>query len=162
MAGYVDEHLLEGETVLYRAKLSPVLAFRSAIVFGVLCFGIGLIVAVTVGFAGATVLFLLGVICEVFAVPAGLLRMRFSEFAVTNRRVIVKEGVVRTHSMEINLNKVEGIAVRQDIAGRLFGFGSIFVTGTGGSHDPFKGIERPFELRTAVQQQLEVAHQASQ
>lgn len=161
MAGYVDDHLLEGETIVYGAKVSPIAAFMPAIVLGAVCFGLGFLVAATLGPSSASIFFALGVVCEVFAIPAGFLRMRFAEFAVTNRRVISKDGVLRTHSLEINLNQVESTTVHRDIPGRLFGYGSIVVTGTGGSHDPFKGIDRPFELRSAVQRQLEVVHQAS-
>jgi uncharacterized membrane protein YdbT with pleckstrin-like domain len=77
-----------------------------------------------------------------------------SEFGITNKRVIVKIGVFRRKSLEVLLNKVEGIQVNQSILGRILGFGSITVTGTGGTKDPFHNIAAPFEFRKKAQEQI--------
>jgi len=53
------------------------------------------------------------------------------------------------------LNKVEGIQVNQGILGRILGFGSITVSGTGGTKDPFHKIDAPLEFRKKVQEQIE-------
>lgn len=153
-AGYVDKHLLPDERVLYRARVAPVAAFGPAVV-GMFSIGLGCVLLVTSGIAAATSLLVLGVVIELFAVPAGLVRLRFNEFALTDRRVLAKTGMVRQISSEILLRKVEGIGVHQSIPGRLFGYGSVTVTGTGGSRDPFRAIDRPFDFRTAVQHQIE-------
>ena len=57
-------------------------------------------------------------------------------------------------SLEMLLNKIEGIQVNQSIFGRLLGFGSITVTGTGGTKDPFHNIAAPFEFRKKAQEQI--------
>ena len=74
-----------------------------------------------------------------------------SEFAVTNKRVIFKLGVLTTRSVELLLPKVEGIAVTQSMAGRIFGFGAIVVSGSGGTQEPFRDIQSPLAFRQAVQ-----------
>jgi uncharacterized membrane protein YdbT with pleckstrin-like domain len=79
------------------------------------------------------------------------LRRRFAEFAVTNKRVLVKLGVMHTRSVELLLSKVEGITVNQGLGGKLFGYGEIVITGTGGTPEVFSGIQGPFEFRRAVQ-----------
>ena len=56
--------------------------------------------------------------------------------------------------MEVLLSKVEGIQVDQGIFGRILGYGSIIVTGTGGIQNPFKKIKAPLEFRKRVQEQL--------
>jgi uncharacterized membrane protein YdbT with pleckstrin-like domain len=76
-----------------------------------------------------------------------------SEFGVTNRRVLIKVGFIRRHSLELLLPKVEGIAVDQGILGRILGYGTIIVTGTGGTKEPFRNIAAPMEFRKMVQQQ---------
>jgi uncharacterized membrane protein YdbT with pleckstrin-like domain len=78
-----------------------------------------------------------------------------SEFFVTNRRVVIKTGILTTKSWEFLLAKIEGIHIEQSLLGRLHGFGSIIVTGTGGSRDVFEGIAHPFELRQAIHEQIE-------
>src|SRR5206468_8290780 len=76
---------------------------------------------------------------------------RTSEFAVTNKRVMIKVGWIRHRTMETMLSKVEAIGVEQSIMGRMLNFGSITVTGTGGTKEPFRKIARPLEFRRQVQ-----------
>jgi hypothetical protein len=58
------------------------------------------------------------------------------------------------------LGKVEGIGVEQGFIGRLLGFGTITVTGTGGTKEPFPNIARPLEFRRQVQGQVSAADSA--
>jgi uncharacterized membrane protein YdbT with pleckstrin-like domain len=101
----------------------------------------------------------LGIFSSFFLVGILLGVLRFiayksSEFAVTNKRVLIKVGFIRRHSLELLLQKVEGIGVDQGIVGRIFGYGTIIVTGTGGTKEPFKNIENPLEFRKQVQQSI--------
>jgi uncharacterized membrane protein YdbT with pleckstrin-like domain len=154
VSSYVEAHLLQGEKVLYQAQRSPVAAYSGAVVFAVT----GIVLAVLLR---AVPLFGLGILLALIAAAGGFLQLKSSEYAVTNRRVLVKQGVIVRKSMELLLGKVEGISVDQNIAGRIFGYGSVTVNGTGGGRDPFKGVDKPFELRKAVQHQLEVANSDS-
>lgn len=86
------------------------------------------------------------------AIPAWINRST-SEFAVTNRRVIVKVGWIRRRSLETLLMKVEGIQVEQSILGRILNYGTITITGTGGSREVFDRIAAPLEFRRKVQEQ---------
>ena len=82
------------------------------------------------------------------------MKIKSSEFAVTDKRVLIKVGIFRTHSLETMLNKVEGIHVEQGIMGKIVNSGSIIVKGTGGTNNPFQNIDKPFEFRTAVNEQI--------
>ena len=75
-----------------------------------------------------------------------------SEFAVTNKRVIIKVGILRTRSFELFLSKIEGITVDQSVFGSMFNFGDIVITGSGGTKEMFPGIQSPLDFRKAVQQ----------
>lgn len=88
------------------------------------------------------------------AIPA-FIRRSSSEFAVTNKRVVVKVGFLRRHSTEILLRQVEGITVDQGILGRIFGYGTIVVEGTGSDRTPYSGIADPLKFRLAVQEQID-------
>ena len=81
---------------------------------------------------------------------APLVARATSEFAVTNRRVIIKVGLVSRKTVELNLEKVESIGVDQTVLGRILGYGSIVVVGTGGTREPFRGIADPMAFRRAV------------
>ncbi len=77
-----------------------------------------------------------------------------TEFALTNRRIIAKKGIIRQHSMEILLDKVESITISQPLDGRIFGFGTVTVIGSGGTQELFKSISNPMELRKQVNSQI--------
>jgi uncharacterized membrane protein YdbT with pleckstrin-like domain len=144
---YIDHNLLSNETVLYRAHLS-----RIVFAFPVLMLGVALVLPV-LGGAALGLGGVLGVIALGYLVKA-YVAYKTSEFAVTNKRVIMKVGLIRRTSVEIVLGRVESIVVDQGIAGRVFDFGSIAVVGTGGTKDPFHRIAAPLRFRRAVQEQL--------
>ena len=77
-----------------------------------------------------------------------------TEFALTNKRIIAKTGIIRRRSLELFLQKVESIGVDQPILGRLLDYGTIVVTGTGGTKEPFHNIASPMELRKHVYAQI--------
>ncbi len=68
--------------------------------------------------------------------------------------MIAKVGFIRRNSLEVLLNKVEGIEVDQAILGRILGFGSITISGTGGTHEPFHHIDAPLEFRKQALEQI--------
>ncbi|MGA3117814.1 MAG: PH domain-containing protein [Syntrophobacteraceae bacterium] len=145
---YIEKNLMNGENILYRARLHwvvffwPVIWFVVAIVF----FSRGGDVAVTVG----RLFILIGIAKAI----SSYISFSTSEFAVTNQRVIAKVGFIRRNSLEVLLGKIEAIQVNQDILGRILGYGSITVSGTGGTRDPFHNISNPLELRRKIQEQV--------
>lgn len=147
MGGYVDGNLLTNESVLHRGHLSRIIYLRPFLLLIVGIF-LGLDNDIPAIVPGAVIL--LGV----FGLISAFIVRKTSEFAVTNKRVILKVGLIRRRSLEIMLNKVESIDVNQGILGRLLNFGSISVTGTGGTRDPFHRISAPLLFRRAVQEQL--------
>jgi len=69
---------------------------------------------------------------------------------VTDRRIIYKTGLLARHTIEMNRSKVQSIDVDQSIFGRLFGYGTIVVRGTGGSLEPVRMISRPIAFRSHI------------
>jgi uncharacterized membrane protein YdbT with pleckstrin-like domain len=143
--GYVESNLLPNEQVTYRARVSRIIYFWPVCL---------VLIAIVSAFEGwywpASVVGVLGVI---LFVPRWI-RSVSSEFAVTNKRVLVKVGLVRRHSLELLLQKVEGIGVDQSLMGRILGYGTITVSGTGGTHEAFQTIANPLEFRRQVQSSL--------
>ena len=76
-----------------------------------------------------------------------------SEFAVTNKRVIWKQGILRMTTGEMNLGKIENVQVHQNIIGRMLDYGTVVLVGTGGTHEPFDLISAPLLFRKAILQQ---------
>ena len=92
----------------------------------------------------------------VAAVPvlAAVINWRSAEFAVTNKRVILKTGFIQSKTEEMFLNKIESVGVDQTLTGRILGFGSIVIRGTGGSLEPFHRVSAPLEFRKQIQEQI--------
>jgi uncharacterized membrane protein YdbT with pleckstrin-like domain len=143
---YVDSNLLPNEQITYRASLHPIIYAFPAMVLVV-----ALLAALGGGgwIAGAAI----GVIGFVLFLPPWI-RSVSSEFAITNKRVLIKVGLIRRHSLELLLQKVEGIGVDQGILGRILGYGTITVSGVGGTKEAFRMISNPLEFRRQVQASL--------
>ena len=144
---YVDSQLLPNEVVRYRARLHRSL-FIVPSVFGVLALG-------TMVFAFGThpLWWAVLALAALGAVTFGVAWLKYStsEFAVTDKRVIIKVGWIRRRTVETMLAKVEGVGVDQNLTGRLSGFGTIVVTGTGGTKEEFDRIADPLEFRRQIQ-----------
>src|SRR5262245_58183962 len=153
---YVDSQLLPNETVLYRARLHRSL-YTVSFIFGVLAL---IATAFAVGQPPLwwAVLFL-GVVAIV-TFGWSWLRSASSEFAVTDKRVIIKVGWIRRRTLETMLGKVEGVGVDQSLTGRLLGFGTIMVTGTGGTKEEFDRIADPLEFRRRIQAAIAASDEA--
>lgn len=78
-----------------------------------------------------------------------------SEYAVTDKRVVIKTGWIKRASLELMLDKVEGVLVDQTVLGRIFNYGAITIIGTGGTRDRFPFIPMPLNFRKIVQQAIE-------
>lgn len=148
---YLDKNLLANETVLFRTRLHWKL-FVAPVLFTILVMGP---IAVLLAVRGAPLWSPLPVALGLVWLLAAYVRRQSSEFAVTNKRVVIKIGVFTTRSLELLPSKVEGVTVEQNLWGKLFGFGDIVVTGSGGTKEPFAGIQSPFEFRRAIQQATE-------
>ena len=73
-----------------------------------------------------------------------------TEFAVTDRRVIYKCGFISRHTVEMNMDKIESVDVDQSLLGRMLGYGTIHVLGTGQGIESLPRIAAPLELRNAI------------
>lgn len=82
---------------------------------------------------------------------APLVEIFTSEFAITNKRIIIKVGFISRRTLEMNLQKIESINVDQSVLGRILGYGTIVVIGTGGTKEPFANIIDPLEFRKQYQ-----------
>lgn len=74
-----------------------------------------------------------------------------SELVVTDRRVLIKTGVVHRLTLEMFIPRIESVGVDQGFLGRMFDYGTVTIRGTGGSDEPFEAIAQPLEFRNAVQ-----------
>lgn len=136
MSAYVKNALGKDEEVLYSAKLSY-WPFAGRILLGVALLGLPVI--------GPwwSALFSLCVFSSIY------MRMNSVELAVTNRRIIVKTGLVRLKTTELYLNRVEGVEVEQTTTERMLGYGTVNIRGVGTEIAPVSHISKPLDFRKA-------------
>jgi hypothetical protein len=161
--GYIEKALIPGEHVVYRTRLHWIVMIGHVVLslFLLALAGFLLVYAYRHRPMPITQLHLFewgGVAALVIALMVilmGSVRRSATEMAVTNRRVVVKTGLASRRTVEMLLNKVETIEVSEPGMGRLLGYGSITVIGTGGTSEPFHLMAHPLEFRSRVQQEIE-------
>ena len=135
--GYVERNLLPGERVIYKANIHWFIFFPS-----VFLLSIGIVLFTTRHMSIASSI--IGMAIFIFITTA--IAKISTEFAVTSKRVIVKKGLISRTTIELNHNKVESINVHQSILGRIFGFGTLVVNGTGGGKTTILSVDSPLEF----------------
>ena len=73
------------------------------------------------------------------------------EVAVTSDRFVKKTGLISIATQEVSLVEIEKVNLEQSILGRLLGYGSIFVHGTGAGRIEVHMITDPAGLRREIQ-----------
>src|SRR5579872_5497824 len=147
---YVDKILEPGETIRYRTTVSwTIYTPPLLLAVGAAIAAIGALRSshhATYWWIAAIML----IIASIAAFIPAWLRRWTTEIAVTDRRIIFKRGLIRRHTIEMNMDKVETVDVDQSLAGRLLGYGDIVVRGTGSSIEPFRKIAAPLDFRNQV------------
>ena len=67
--------------------------------------------------------------------------------ALTNKRVFRKVGLIRRDTDELVYSKIETVSVKQSILGRIFNFGDVEFTGTGGINIKFIFVKDPANVK---------------
>ncbi|HCK02111.1 MAG TPA: hypothetical protein DHV72_19110 [Serratia grimesii] len=159
MSSYVDSNLSKGEEVIVRAHVSW-LSFLTTIIISlfILFISLGAFMASAAAKEGEArpnslgwILLLLGL----FMLLNVVIKIITTELALTNKRIIAKFGFIRRSTVELRLEKVESIGVDQSILGRILGYGTIVVKGTGGTATPIPSISKPLEFRRVVNNHIE-------
>ncbi|MDR2922382.1 MAG: PH domain-containing protein [Treponema sp.] len=72
------------------------------------------------------------------------------EYGVTNRRLLIKRGVLRVVAAEIPIDRIESICCIQGLLGMLFNYGTLRISGIGGTMPAFRMVGRPYALRRKI------------
>ncbi len=157
MAQYVKSVLLKDEEIIFSTSLHWIIFLQGTVVLaiaGLLSLFAPAIMAMMYGpnvieefrefyVRGVLIVTTIGVVLLLIE----YIKQISTELAVTNRRVIAKFGFISRTTYELFLDKVEGANVDQTILGRLFGFGSVLVKGTGGGISPIHNVNAPVDFQ---------------
>lgn len=149
---YVERVLQPGEIVIYATSLHWLVYLKA-----ILLLVVALLCLIASGWfpepGVAIALQIVAALFALFGLVSGLsafIQRTTTELAVTDRRVIFKTGIIKRHTMEMNRSKVETVGVDQSILGRLLGYGTVIVRGTGGSFEPIPYIGEPLTFRSHI------------
>lgn len=144
---FLNAYLQPGEEIRYRAGLHAFLFLQPALLLGIgfLCYLDDVLITRCLG---VTLLFL-----GLVSLAQRVFVMAGSVYAVTNKRVIIKTGVISRRVTELVLAKCEGIHVMQTVTGRVFGYGTIVVT-TGGATNCYYYVAAPFRFKMEINRQI--------
>jgi uncharacterized membrane protein YdbT with pleckstrin-like domain len=137
---YIQSVIMPGETVLATAKTHWFIYFSPAL---------WLIASLLLALAYPPV-GLVGVVISLYLFFRAWLYAFSTELAVTSKRVIAKFGFIRRSTVELRHDKIESMHVDQSIVGRIFDFGSVTLTGSGGTNAPIPYIAKPLQFRSAA------------
>ena len=86
-----------------------------------------------------------------------LLRQMRTELGVTNKRVIVKSGILSATTVETALDKVQNVTFRQPLLGKIFNYGTVVIqTAASFGREGLIGISHPARVRDAILEQMEL------
>jgi uncharacterized membrane protein YdbT with pleckstrin-like domain len=146
---YIQQTLLPKEEILYHTKPHYVVFFPVFIWLSMI------IACMHVSVIPVTFYYIL-LVLAIFSCIKAFITYYYSEYIITNMRLIMKVGCFRRRTLELLLNRVEVIYVNQGIFGRILNFGRITVGGIGGTQDPYQYVAKPIEFRNIVQQQIQI------
>ena len=127
---YIEESLSAGEKVegLFRLHWVEWLPMWLWILLAIPTFGITLLIALY-----------------------EFLKLRFQEQGVTNKRVVLKKGIVGRKTEEMKLKSIETVEIDQGVLGRVLGFGTVKLTGKGVSDFLLKRIADPLAVKRTIE-----------
>ena len=166
---YVRKSLVPGETLMYDTRHHWIVLLGPLLLSLLLAaLGIGCLVEVLAAREGRGFLMdaptnemhafeVAGIVLLVIAFVVlvwGFTKRNATEMAVTNKRVLIKTGLGNRRTLDLMLSRVESIGVEETVLGRMLGYGSVTLRGTGGTPESFVMISHPQEFRRSVQAQI--------
>lgn len=142
---YAKKILQPGETLRHVSRIHWIIYVR-----GILLLLVGTAILAWLETTWADVLALASVALGIILVGLAWLRRSTTEVAVSNRRIIYKRGIFSRHTIEMNLAKVESVDVDQSVLGRILGYGTIRVRGTGSGIEALRRIDTPIKFRNCI------------
>ena len=145
---YIQNNLQAGEEIKYKADIHwyifayPVILLLLSAFFSSAQTGLFYYVSILLLLSG------------LFQLIKRILLKMGAEYVVTNKKVILKSGILNRDALELVLNICEGIRINQSLMGRMLGFGSIVVT-TGGVTNKFDFITNPIKFRNEINAQIQ-------
>ena len=150
---YLERSLGDGETIVIRARFHWLYNLRAWLAILV---PLVLLIAVMVyademvrqGLAIFAVALLVTGIVIFFTM---MIHKWTTEIGITSHRLVKKTGFISLKTAEVALPNIEGVRVNQGIWGRIFGYGTLRIEGTGDDSVDIPNIDDPVGFRRAIE-----------
>ena len=150
---YIERSLGDGETIVIRARFHWLYNLRAWLAVLV---PLVLLIAVMVyademvrqGLAIFAVALLVTGIVIFFTM---MIHKWTTEIGITSHRLVKKTGFISLKTAEVALPNIEGVRVNQGIWGRIFGYGTLRIEGTGDDSVDIPNIDDPVGFRRAIE-----------
>lgn len=133
------------DNIIYQARLHWVIFFWPALWLGLaLCGAIAYPAARNFALLMAGFSFIWGAVMWV--------TYQFCSLTIKKTQVILRTGFLVRQTLDFPLSKIESIDIQQSILGSLLRYGSLIITGTGGSRQMVSYINQPLTCRRYIEQ----------
>lgn len=147
---YLDKNLLPGEKVLFRTK-KHLIIFAYPVFWSLFCMVVSYYV-----YSDPLVNKLLWAFWLVALILWLYIWLEYttSEFVVTDKRVMMKEGFFNRHTNEMRISTISQVNVDQTILGQILNYGMVSINAFG-AFDSFTVISRPFLFQKVINEQVD-------
>lgn len=155
---FVEKNLLPSEAVVLQAKLHWIMFVKPAVLFLVTVIFFCLFCKEAfsdtyeylVWYFWGTCAFLL---FSIYTLGKALIAKYTVEYVLTNKRLVLKRGLIKRQYLELQLEKCEGIVVTEPLLGRFLNYGTIVVT-TGGATSHYDKVADAFTFRNRITEEM--------
>ncbi|MCC5792445.1 MAG: PH domain-containing protein [Legionellaceae bacterium] len=137
-------HNPSNSTIIYQARLNKIIFFWPLLLLlasGLLAHQLPQLTQPSLILAGVAVLW-----CGITWV-----NYHFSSLTIKPKHIIFRTGMLVRQTLDIPMDKIESIDIRQSLLGSLLKYGSLVVTGTGGTRHLISYINDPLRCRRHVE-----------
>ncbi len=142
LMGYIDETLGSDEKILHPVEFHWTHMF---VAYCYLLIAVASLLMLSVS-PFALIFFVSGILLFIYRT----IQYYSTERALTNRRVIQKKGFIARKVENISLQKIEEANLSQSIQGRLLGYGTVRLSGTGIGKIVLKDIDDPLKFMKSL------------
>ena len=148
MFNYIANNLLPDEKILYRTKKHWII-FLTPLVLTVMTFFFFFndnyfVIKVSYALAIVTILSWMNQFLLYYA----------SEFAITDKRVMMREGFFYRHTNETRLSSISNVGATQSLLAQALRYGTVFINTFGGETDAFTELDEPVKFQKKLQELL--------
>ena len=160
--GCVDNNLEDGEYIIYRAQVHKA-GLATPVIFALIAVAFTFIlINDTTPHIRAVIVALLGYVGTIAYTVKALSLVRISELAVTNSRIVGRQGLFSKQTVAFPVAMVEAIEVGGGFIDDIINRGSIRIIGEGAPEKAFYGFSRPNAFKRKVMEVVDISQTSRQ